>query len=309
MSNRTVAPLSGTQWTIAADGHEAVVVEVGGGLRAYRVDGVDYLDGYATDELPPGSSGHVLAPWPSRIRDGRYTFGGATHQLPLTEPAKHNAIHGLVSWQRWRLVERTDASVLIECDLPAQVGYPWQLTLRTRYTVGADGLRVDHEATNVGAEAAPFGLAAHPYFRLPGTALDDLMLTIPARSRVLFDARLLPIGAAKVAGGDHDFTVPRRIGAQVLDNAFGDVDRDADGTSSVRISDGTRTLSVWAGEAFKWWVVFTSDTLHGDRQRRAVAIEPQTCPPDAFRSGHDVIVIEPGASWSATWGVRVSLDG
>jgi aldose 1-epimerase len=308
MTNRTAPPLSGTQWTIAADGQEAVVVEVGGGLRAYRAGGVDYLDGYAEDELPPGSSGQVLAPWPSRIRDGRYSFGGESYQLPLTEPAKHNAIHGLVAWQRWRLVEQTDSSVLIECALPAQVGYPWQVTLRTRYTLGPDGLRVDHEVTNIGAAAAPFGLAAHPYFRLPGTPVDDLTLTVPARTRVLFDARLLPIGAAKVTGGDHDFTAPRRIGAQVLDNAFGDIDHDPDGTSSVRIAGGGRTLRVWAGEQFKWWVVFTSDTLHGDRNRRAVAIEPQTCPPDAFRSGHDVIVIEPGDTWSASWGVQVALD-
>ncbi|HTF08947.1 MAG TPA: aldose epimerase, partial [Asanoa sp.] len=261
MTNRTAPPLSGTQWTIAADGQEAVVVEVGGGLRAYRAGGVDYLDGYAEDELPPGSSGQVLAPWPSRIRDGRYSFGGASYQLPLTEPAKHNAIHGLVAWQRWRLVERGEGAVSVECDLPAQVGYPWQLTLRTRYTLGPDGLRVDHEVTNIGAAAAPFGLAAHPYFRLPGTPVDDLTLTVPARSRVLFDSRLLPIGAAKVSGGDHDFTAPRRIGAQVLDNAFGDIDRDPDGTSSVRIAGGGRTLRVWAGEQFKWWVVFTSDTL------------------------------------------------
>jgi aldose 1-epimerase len=308
MTNRTAPPLSGTQWTIAADGQEAVVVEVGGGLRAYRAGGVDYLDGYAEDELPPGSSGQVLAPWPSRIRDGRYSFGGGSYQLPLTEPAKHNAIHGLVAWQRWRLVEHTEASVLIECELPPQVGYPWQLTLRTRYTLGPDGLRVDHEVTNIGAAAAPFGLAAHPYFRLPGTPVDDLILTVPARTRVLFDARLLPIGAAKVTGGDHDFTAARRIGTQVLDNAFGDIDRDPDGTSSVRIAGGGRTLRVWAGEQFKWWVVFTSDTLHGDRNRRAVAIEPQTCPPDAFRSGHDVVVIEPGDTWSASWGVQVALD-
>jgi aldose 1-epimerase len=308
MTNRTAPPLSGTQWTIAADGQEAVVVEVGGGLRAYRAGGVDYLDGYAEDELPPGSSGQVLAPWPSRIRDGRYSFGGGSYQLPLTEPAKHNAIHGLVAWQRWRLVEHTEASVLIDCELPPQVGYPWQLTLRTRYTLGPDGLRVDHEVTNIGAAAAPFGLAAHPYFRLPGTPVDDLTLTVPARTRVLFDARLLPIGAAKVTGGDHDFTAARRIGTQVLDNAFGDIDRDPDGTSSVRIAGGGRTLRVWAGEQFKWWVVFTSDTLHGDRNRRAVAIEPQTCPPDAFRSGHDVVVIEPGDTWSASWGVQVALD-
>lgn len=62
---------SGAQWIIAAGGHEAVVVEVGGGLRAYRHDEVDYLDGYDLDELCPGSAGQVLAPWPNRIRTAR----------------------------------------------------------------------------------------------------------------------------------------------------------------------------------------------------------------------------------------------
>jgi len=308
MTNGTARALSGTQWTIAGGGQEAVVVEVGGGLRAYRSGGEDYLDGYGEDEVCPGSAGQVLAPWPSRIRDGRYTFDGETHQLPLTEPARHNAIHGLVNWQLWRAVERTPDAILLECDMPAQIGYPWPLTLRTRYALGAEGLRVDHEVTNTGTRSCPFGLAAHPYFRLPGTRVDDLTLTVPARSRVLFDSRNLPIGAAKVAGGEHDFTEGRRIGTQVLDNAFGDLDRDPDGTSSVRLAGGGRTLRVWAGEPFRWWVVYTSDTLAGDRQRRSVAVEPQTCPPDAFRSGNDVIVLAPGQTWSASWGVQVSVD-
>ena len=310
MTIATGSALSGTQWTIASGGQEAVVVEVGGGLRAYRRDGLDYLDGYGEDELCPGSAGQVLAPWPGRIRDGRYTFAGEALQLPLTEPARHNAIHGLVNWQRWRAVEHTPSAVLVECDMPAQIGYPWPLTVRTRYALGADGLTVEHEVTNTGTRSCPFGLAAHPYFRLPDATVDDLLLTVPARSRVLFDGRYLPIGAAKVTGGDHDFTTARRIGTQILDNAFGDLERDPDGTSSVRLRDDNarRTLRVWAGEEFKWWVVFSADTLHGERQRRSVAVEPQTCPPDAFRSGHDVIVLAPGQTWSARWGAQVLLD-
>ena len=68
---------SGAQWTIAADGHEAVVVEVGGGLRQYRAGGVGLPRRVRpSDEICPGSAGQVLAPWPNRIRDGHYTFGG-----------------------------------------------------------------------------------------------------------------------------------------------------------------------------------------------------------------------------------------
>jgi len=305
-ASRDLPPPSGAQWTIAAGGHEAVVVEVGGGLRAYRVNGVDYLDGYDESELCAGGAGQVLAPWPNRIRDGRYTFAGTMYQLPLTEAASHTAMHGLVNWTPWRLAAHEPDSVTVGCDLPAQPGYPWTLSMRTRWQVGADGLRVRHEATNRSRTAAPFGLAAHPYIRLPGVPVDGVVLRVPARSRLLVDGRQLPIGAAKVDGGEYDFTAPRPIGTTILDTTFGDLEPDADGGSTVTVSaaDGSVAVSVWAGSGFGWWQVFTGDTLGGDRRRRSVAIEPMTCPPDAFRSGRDLLVLAPGQRWSAEWGVR-----
>jgi aldose 1-epimerase len=298
-------PPSGAQWTIAAGGHEAVVVEVGGGLRTYRAGGVDYVDGYAADELCVGNAGQVLAPWPNRIRDGRYAFDGRSYQLPLTEPERHVALHGLVNWLPWRLVARDADAVTVQCELPAQPGYPWPLMLRTDWRVGADGLRATHEATNLGGVPAPFGVAVHPYLRLPGVPVDDLLLRVPGRSRLLVDGRLLPIGAAKVAGGEYDFTAPRRIGDALLDTAFGDLDPDPAGGSSATLSsaDGS-AVSVWADSAFGWWQVFSGDSLTGERHRRSVAVEPMTCPPDAFRSGRDVIILKPGQSWRASWGIR-----
>jgi aldose 1-epimerase len=305
-----VAP-SGTQWTISSAGHEAVLVEVGGGLRSYRVggvDGVDIVDGFGESEVCPGCAGQILAPWPNRIRDGQYSFAGEAHQLPLTEPERHNAIHGLVNWARWRLVEARGDTVVLEHDLVPQPGYPWPLHLRTTWSVAADGLRAEHVVTNVGHRPAPFGLSVHPYLFLPGTPIDDLVLTVPGRNRLLVDGRLLPIGAARVAGTDYDFTEGRRLGTTVLDTAFGDVITGTDGGSQVSLAapDG-RSVAVWADESFMWWQVYSSDTLTPERLRRSVAIEPMTCPPDAFRSGRDVVTIEPGQSWRGAWGVRPSV--
>ena len=98
--------------------------------------------------------------------------------------------------------------------------------------------------------------------------VDDLTLRVPARSRLLVDARLLPIGAARVAGSDYDFTEGRRLGGTVLDTAFGDVDADGDGRSRVEVSapDG-RSVTVWADSSFGWWQVYSSDTLPADRLR------------------------------------------
>lgn len=299
-------PPSGAQWTISAAGHEAVVVEVGGGLRTYRRDGVDYLDGYAADEICPGCAGQVLAPWPNRIRDGEYTFDGRPFSLPLTEPSRHVAIHGLVNWVAWRLVEQADDAVTVEHELPPHPAYPWALRLRTRWSVGADGLRAEHEVTNLAAEAAPFGFSVHPYLRVPGVAVDDVVLRVPARSRLVTDDRLLPIGATPVAGTEYDWTEPRPIGEAVLDATFGDVVRDADGGSAVTLAapDGAATVRLWADAEFHWWQVFTGDALTGDRHRRSVAVEPMTCPPDAFRSGRDLVTLSPGQTWRGVWGVR-----
>jgi aldose 1-epimerase len=304
---REISSPSGAQWEITSGDQSAVVVEVGGGLRAYTVAGEPILDGYGPDEMCPGSAGQVLVPWPNRIRDGKFTFGGDAQQLALSEPAHHNAIHGLARWVPWRRVDPVSADrITVECDLAPQTGYPWQLRLRTTYSLGADGLRVDHEAVNVGGAAAPFGLGVHPYLLISGATVDDLVLNLPAHSRLLLDSRLLPIGAAKVAGGSFDFTEPRRIGDARLDTTFGDVVHDEDGLATARIAtaDGGRARELWADAAFPWLQVFTGDTLHGDRLRRSVAIEPMTCPPDAFRSGRDVVTIEPQASWRGSWGIR-----
>ena len=135
--------------------------------------------------------------------------------------------------------------------------------------------------------------------------MDDLELTLPAHSRLLVDGRLLPIGAAKVAGDAYDFTSPRRLGQATLDTAFGDVEHADDGRSTVLLSapDG-RTRSIWADGAIRWWQVFTGDSLHGARHRRSVAIEPMTCTQDSLRSFSDNFLIKPWYTWRGTWGIR-----
>lgn len=298
---------SGAQWTIGRGDQTAVVVEVGGGLREYRVAADEILDGYAEDEIAPGAAGQVLAPWPNRLRDGAFRFEGEQHQLPLSEPSLHNALHGLVRWVPWRAVAHSADSVTMEHILHPQPGYPWRLLLRSKYTVESGGLRVVHSAQNLSDRKAPFGLGTHPYVRIPGIPLADLELCIKARTRLLVDGRLLPIGAARVAGGEFDYSTPRRIGAANLNVAFGDVWRDAEGRSEAVISgpDG-RSVKVWADGSFGWWQLYTGDALAGERRRRAIALEPMTCPPDALRSGRDLITIAPGDTWTGQWGITAA---
>jgi len=63
-------------------------------------------------------------------------------------------------------------------------------------------------------------------------------------------------------------------------------------------------VSLWADEGYRWLQVFTGDSLGPDRRRKAVAIEPMTCPPNAFATGEDVLVLEPGQAVTHTWGIQ-----
>ncbi|HEY2435796.1 MAG TPA: hypothetical protein VGH93_01350, partial [Solirubrobacteraceae bacterium] len=148
-------PPSGEQIEIAYGDQRAVAVTVGGGLREYTAAGVPILDGYPVDAIADGARGQLLVPWPNRIRDGAYEFGGRHLQLPLTEPEQRNAIHGLARWLPWRVLQRAGNSATLGLDLPAQPGYPFQLSLSVAYHLDAGGLRVTQVAANVGRDPCP----------------------------------------------------------------------------------------------------------------------------------------------------------
>src|SRR3954469_23785742 len=149
---------SGHQVELAHGEQRATVVEVGGGLREYTVGGRAVLDGYRAREMCHDGRGQVLAPWPNRLAGGRYQFAGAQNQTPLSEPDRGNAIHGLVRWTPWQVVDRAPAQVTVGTMLRPQPGYPFSLMLSIEYSLSDDGLRVVTAASNVGDAPLPFGL-------------------------------------------------------------------------------------------------------------------------------------------------------
>jgi aldose 1-epimerase len=129
-----VAP-TGEQYEISGGGYRAVVTESGATLRLLEYEGRPVLDGFGEDAMPPVGRGQLLMPWPNRIRDGRYSFGGRDLQLGLSEVARRNASHGLVRWAAWSLEEHSSGSVSLTYRLMAQSGYPWTVDLHVLYDV------------------------------------------------------------------------------------------------------------------------------------------------------------------------------
>jgi aldose 1-epimerase len=238
-----IAP-SGKQITIVANDQQAVVVEVGGGLRSYSIGGRELLDGYGADEMSSSGRGQVLIPWPNRLQDGSYEFNGASYQLPLNEPERRNAIHGLVRWSAWSAAEREPHRVVMEHILYPQPGYPFFLGISIEYALSNNGLQVRTTATNLGTQSCPYGSGAHPYLTLGTATIDDLILHVPGRTVLRSGVRGLPIGREAVEGTEYDFRQPKRIGSIKLDHAFTDLERDADGLARVELRDSDRNTMV-----------------------------------------------------------------
>jgi aldose 1-epimerase len=289
---------SGEQVELSFGEQRVVVVGLGGGLRVYSVGDREILDGYGPDEMCPSGRGQLLVPWPNRIEDGRYEFGGQAYQLALDEPARSNAIHGLARWASWSVAEHEPARAVLEHVSYPQPGYPFSLAYRAEHVLGDDGLSVRIEATNVGGGPCPYGAGAHPYLAVQAERVDDVDLCVPAGTVLESNDRGLPVGESPV-GGELDFREARRIGVAVLDHCFTGLERDPDGRARVQLGETT----LWADESWPYVMVFTGDPLP-DVARRSVAVEPMTCAPNAFRTGAGLVVLEPGETHSGAWGIE-----
>jgi aldose 1-epimerase len=296
---------TGEQLEISQQAARAVVTTVGAGLRLYEVDGVQYTETFGADEAPPMGMGAVLVPWPNRVAGARWLLDGEPQDLEITEPRLGNAIHGLVRHAAWTVTEHGKAKVAMEVTVDAQPGYPFPFRTTISYELGVRGLNVTHGVHNLGDTKMPFGVGAHPYLR-PGKAkMYDCDLKIPTLTMLEMDrVRKVPTGRwVDTRADDRDFRRGELLCDLLLDDAFGPCKpRSTGGLIKHSIKGREGGVTLWADPDFRWVQVYTPDDYPGSNGG-ATAIEPMTCPPDAFNSGIDLLHLDPGESWTGRWGI------
>ncbi len=160
---------------------------------------------------------------------------------------------------------------------------------------------------NAGRRPAPYGTGCHPYLTAGAPIIDGCVLALPASQWLPADDRGIPHGKPEdVADTPYDFREPRQIGSTSLDHALTGLARDSDGRAWARLASDRAEVAFWAGAGYQWLQVFTGDGLPASRRRRALAIEPMTCPPNAFASGVDLLTLAPGDSVTRSWGLQAS---
>jgi aldose 1-epimerase len=247
-------------------------------------------EGFPTTDASPSLHGTpILAPFPNRIRAGRFRYAGAEYALPCNDDDA-NAIHGFVMDQPWRVECGTGPEAgawlrgefQLSRDRPSHLSL-WPADFRLTCTIRLRGFRLstEVEVENPDRHTLPFGFGMHPYFRFPlawETAPERCVVQSPARLRLpLADG--LPTGAVESVTGAFDLRSGQSLERSLsYDGLYTGLEFTADGTATHRLIDREArvSLDLTHGTAFPFTVVFRPTHL------RAVCIEPYTCTIDAL---------------------------
>ncbi|HEY4610243.1 MAG TPA: hypothetical protein VIH06_13600, partial [Ilumatobacteraceae bacterium] len=231
---------------------------------------------------------------------GRWTYRGEEQQLAITEPSRGHALHGLAAWLDWNELDRTADSVTLGTTIIPQLGYPFQFDLTMRWSLEPSGILGTLSAVNAGVEDAPFGSSIHPYLVAPSGAMNEWSLHLPATDELQVDDALIPRVLTPVPE-QHDFREARPIGSATIDHAFHGFDFE-DEVSAVSLFDrhggGVRVVF---GPGTPWVQVCTSDWPGRPGHRAGVAVEPMSCPPNAFATSPEIYLVGPGETRTAWW--------
>lgn len=291
------------EWTLRRGDYTATISAVGASVRELTFRGRPLVVGWDPAQLRPVYRGALVAPWPNRIADGRYSFGGNDFQVPLNEIAYSNALHGFTTWAQWNELASSAHALELSYRVVPQDGYPFEVGLLARFELTDSGLVTTLTARNTGSTDAPYGCCPHPYLVAGSSPLDTWSLSLPFATRLEVDDRLLPTHRSPVADIDNDFTTGAVIGDRPIDHAFTDGTAGPDGRTTVVVTDeanGTGTFLSF-GDWADWIQIHTADRPEPDWNRAGLAVEPMTCPPDAFNGPDEAVTLAAGATHVAEW--------
>ena len=292
------------------------LVTVGAAVHRVIVDGRDVVlahpdaAGYADSIF---GLGLTIGRFANRIGGGRFTLDGTEYRLAVNENGNtlHGGPDGFAS-RLWGISEVAPGSVEFALTSPdGDQGFPGEVSVRVRYTLSDDELRMEYAATSTAP--TPISLTNHAYLNPAGEAsgtADDLLLTVHATQLLEVDDTLVPTGRLLSA----ELREPRRIAdAAPLDTCF--VVDGEPGTLRPHATLAASDLAIDVLSDQPGVQVFTADGMAGvpglTREygaRAGVALETQNFPDAPNRPEFPDSILRPGQTYVSTtiWRFRTT---
>lgn len=276
---------SGVTIVLAAGDYRADIVSVGAGIASLTHRGRHLVIPHVPEDMPLAHLGKVLIPWPNRITDGRYQYDGQEYLPAINDRVGNTAIHGLLAWQNWQIVEQAIDRVTLCAFLAPTYGYPFMLSCEVSYRLdGSTGLSARILSRNIGDTTAPYAAGIHPYLTCDLQPIDACELQLPTRD--VFDL----IRSEMFTDHNLDFLASRPVGSTQIDHTF--KTPEGQRACQVEMTHPQSDLSVRLQTSAPWLQIYSGEKLG----RKGLAVEPMSCPPNAFNSGIDLVHLNPGDS-------------
>ena len=221
----------------------------------------------------PGLHGiPFLSPWANRLDEQAFYANGKRYafDMELGNVTGNIPIHGFMSrTDQWQVLEAKadgkSAWVTSRLDAYKQPmwmkQWPFAHTIEMTYRLQDGVLETHTKVTNMAAEPMPVSLGYHPYFQLTDSPRDEWVVTVPAKTRWLLNYQKVPTGETESS----DKFFPGGKGALKdynLDDVFSDLNRDAQGRSTVTLKGRKQQLDVTLGPNYKSLVMYSPNPLN-----------------------------------------------
>lgn len=235
--------------------------------------------------------GAQLFPFPNRLSRGQYTWNNIIYNFQTNDFGRPNALHGHV-FNKEFLIESFDENtglLIMKYESPSDDSFPFKYKLIVNYQLSENSLSISTKIENIATTSMPFGHGWHPYFPLP-TELDTFQLLHPQMDQFVLDELAIPTGPVNTFQNN---ALSDLRGAQ-LDDCFKFIDQH----QKISLVYKAYTLRI-EFEDYEFVQIY----LPADK--KSIAIEPQTCAPNAFNNKIGLQSLEPAQSRS--FGFSISI--
>lgn len=244
------------------------------------------------------SKNEILFPFPNRIEDGQYEYDGISYQIPINEKSYNNAIHGMISNEKFEIKEKEingdSASITLVHNYDGSMEYyPFPFTFEVTYSYSEfSKLSTTFNIYNCGRVTLPFGLGWHPYFKFGKAGLEEVELTIPESENLLLsDDRSLPTG--EVIQFDHKRLILKDWS---LDDCF----RIKDSERSLELISEELTLRMEFSKEYEYLQLFTPESFG------TIAIEPMTSGVNVFNNHEGIRYLNSEESFEVSFDISAN---
>lgn len=238
--------------------------------------------------------GAQLFPFPNRLANGSYFLDGQQYQFAHNDFGRPNALHGLLTHEKFEVssVDLTQGSItLMHKRTEKHKGYPFNYEINLKFTLSKSKLEIYSKIINQDDLDIPVGYGWHPYFSLNNQALNQATLSIPKCSKLELDSLMIPNKAFK----KFDTNQNLQLNEVNLDDCF----KFEKENESIKLTTDFYQLELQLGN-YKFAQIYLPP------DKKAIAIEPQTCAPDAFNNLIGLQTLQSGAFVEYNFKIKLS---